>query len=59
MGILEQKDRRLHPLAKDDRIGNPTFNPRRPKTFVVAGEFERFNKADLESFIQKRRTANQ
>ena len=51
--ILSQKDRRLHPLAKDDRIGNPTFNPRRPKTFVVAGEFERYNKADIEAFIKR------
>lgn len=51
--ILSQKDRRMHPLAKDDRIGNPTFNPRRPKTFVVAGEFERYNKADIEAFIQR------
>ena len=51
--ILVQKDRRMHPLAKDDRIGNPTFNPRRPKTFVVAGEFERYNKADIESFIKR------
>lgn len=51
--ILVQKDRRQHPLAKDDRIGNPTFNPRRPKTFVVAGEFERYNKADLEAFIKR------
>ncbi|MBN8525722.1 MAG: hypothetical protein J0M02_10335 [Planctomycetes bacterium] len=51
--ILSQKDRRLHPLAKDDRIGNPTFNPKRPKTFVVAGEFEHYNKADLESFIRR------
>lgn len=51
--ILSQKDRRLHPLAKDDRIGNPTFNPRRPKTFVVAGEFERYNKADIEAFIRR------
>lgn len=51
--ILSQADRRLHPLAKDDRIGNPTFNPKRPKTFVVAGEFERYNKADLEAFIRR------
>lgn len=51
--ILSQKDRRLHPLAKDDRVGNPTFNPKRPKTFVVAGEFEHYNKADLEAFIKR------
>jgi hypothetical protein len=51
--ILSQKDRRLHPLAKDDRIGNPTFNPKRPKTFVVAGEFEHYNKTDLEAFIKR------
>lgn len=51
--ILSQRDRRLHPLAKDDRIGNPTFNPKRPKTFVVAGEFENYNKADLEAFIRR------
>ena len=51
--ILSHKNRRLHPLAKDDRIGNPTYHPRRPKTFVIAGEFERYNKADLESFIKR------
>lgn len=51
--ILSQKDRRLHPLAKDDRVGNPTFNPKRPKTFVVAGEFEHYNKTDLEAFIKR------
>ncbi len=51
--IISQKNRRMHPLAKDDRIGNPCFNPRRPKTFVVAGEFARYNKADLESFIRR------
>ena len=51
--ILAQPDRRLFPIAKDDRIGNPTFNPRRPKTFVVAGEFNHFNKADLETFIRR------
>jgi len=51
--ILSQKNRRLHPLAKEDRIGNPTFSPRRPKTFVLAGEFERYNKGDLESFIKR------
>jgi len=51
--ILKQVDRRLHPLAKDDRIGNPTFNPKRPKTFVVAGEFENYNKTDLEAFIKR------
>ncbi len=51
--ILNQVDRRLHPLAKDDRIGNPTFNPKRPKTFVVAGEFENYNKTDLEAFIKR------
>jgi hypothetical protein len=51
--ILSQKDRRLYPLAKDDRIGNPTFNPKRPKSFVVAGEFELYNKTDLEAFIRR------
>lgn len=51
--ILNQTDRRLHPITKDDRIGNPTFNPRRPKTFVVAGEFQRYNKADIEAFIRR------
>lgn len=51
--IRSQSDRRLHPLAKDDQIGNPTFNPKRPRTFVVAGEFEHYNKADLEAFIRR------
>lgn len=51
--ILTQPDRRLFPISKDDRIGNPTFNPRRPKTFVVAGEFAHYNKADLEAFIRR------
>lgn len=51
--ILSQPDRRVFPISKDDRIGNPTFNPRRPKTFVVAGEFDHYNKADLEAFIRR------
>lgn len=51
--ILKQLNRRMHPLAKDDRIGNPVFNPKRPRTFVVAGDFERYSKADLEAFIRR------
>lgn len=51
--IISQKNPRLHPLSRDDRVGNPTFNPRRPKSFMVAGEFERYNKSDLEAFIRR------
>jgi hypothetical protein len=51
--ILSQNDPRLHPIAREDRIGNPTFNPRRPNTFVVAGEFNRYNRSDIEQFIRR------
>lgn len=51
--VLEVQDRKTWPLAENDYIGNPMFNPDRPKTFVVAGDFLRFNPADIESFIRQ------
>ncbi|MEK7413129.1 MAG: BRCT domain-containing protein [Planctomycetota bacterium] len=50
--VLRERDSRFHPLTQGDRIGNPTFNPKRPKTFVVAGDFDHYNKSDLEAFIK-------
>lgn len=51
--VLEIDDRKTWPLAENDYIGNPVFNPNRPKSFVVAGDFARFNRADIESFIRQ------
>ncbi|MCX8039370.1 MAG: hypothetical protein N3B15_02180 [Planctomycetota bacterium] len=51
--IISQKDPKRLPLAKDDRIGNPVFDPRRPRVFVIAGEFERFDPPELASFIRR------
>jgi hypothetical protein len=51
--ILKQNNAKLYPMAKDDRIGNPTYSPKKPKVFVVAGEFSQYNKTDLEAFIRR------
>ncbi len=51
--VLEVTDRKSWPLAKDDYIGNPVFSPDRPKAFVVAGDFVRFNRTDIENFIRQ------
>jgi NAD-dependent DNA ligase len=41
------------PLSQNDYIGNPVFSTRRPKVFVLAGEFKVHNKSDLEMFIRQ------
>lgn len=51
--VLEVQDRKTWPLAENDFVGNPVFNPERPKSFVVAGDFTRFNRTDIESFIRQ------
>ena len=50
--VLSVKDPRKMPLSENDYIGNPVFSTRRPKVFVVSGEFKTHNKADLEMFIR-------
>lgn len=39
------------PIAKGDFIANPVFDRRRAPVFTLAGEFQRFNKAELATFI--------
>jgi NAD-dependent DNA ligase len=51
--VLSVKDPRKLPLSKNDYIGNPVFSTRRPKVFVVSGEFKTHNKEDLEMFIRQ------
>lgn len=51
--VLSVKDPRRMPLSQNDYIGNPVFSTRRPKIFVVSGEFKTHNKADLEMFIRQ------
>ncbi len=51
--VLSVKDPRKMPLSQNDYIGNPVFSTRRPKVFVVSGEFKTHNKADLEMFIRQ------
>jgi len=51
--VLSVKDPRKMPLSKNDYIGNPVFSTRRPKVFVVSGEFKTHNKEDLEMFIRQ------
>ncbi len=50
--VLSIVDSRRNPLSKNDYIGNPVFSTRRPKVFVVSGEFKTHNKEDLEMFIR-------
>ncbi|MBA3699095.1 MAG: hypothetical protein H0W78_09590 [Planctomycetes bacterium] len=51
--VLNVKDARKMPLSQNDYIGNPVFSTRRPKVFVVSGEFKTHNKEDLEMFIRQ------
>lgn len=51
--VLSVKDARKMPLSQNDYIGNPVFSTRRPKVFVVSGEFKTHNKDDLEMFIRQ------
>ncbi len=51
--VISVKDPRKMPLSKNDYIGNPVFSTRRPKVFVVSGEFKTHNKEDLEMFIRQ------
>jgi hypothetical protein len=51
--VLSVMDSRKMPLSQNDYIGNPVFSTRRPKVFVVSGEFKTHNKEDLEMFIRQ------
>ncbi len=51
--VLNVTDPRKMPLSQNDYIGNPVFSTRRPKVFVVSGEFKTHNKEDLEMFIRQ------
>jgi len=51
--VIAEYDARHYPIAKSDKVGNPVFDEKSPKVFVLAGEFENYNKADLEEFIRK------
>ncbi len=51
--LLRQDDEVHQPIGPGDYIGNPVFNSKRPKVFVVAGEFKHYDKADLETFIRR------
>ncbi len=50
--ILKQTDPRRNPIGKGDYIGNPVWDKDAPKVLVLAGEFARFTKPDLEGFIR-------
>ncbi|MFW5750322.1 MAG: hypothetical protein ACOCZK_01615 [Planctomycetota bacterium] len=51
--VLDVVDPRRLPLANGDMIGNPVFSTRRSMHFVLAGEFELYNKSDLKEFIEE------
>jgi hypothetical protein len=51
--VLNVINTRKNPLSQNDYIGNPVFSTRRPKVFVLAGEFKTHNKEDLKMFIQQ------
>ncbi|MBA2480589.1 MAG: hypothetical protein H0V44_08000 [Planctomycetes bacterium] len=51
--MIVQVDQRANPISHGDYIGNPVFDARKPKVFFVDGEFTRYNKEDLETFIRR------
>ena len=51
--ILESFADKHNPITTGDLIGNPIFDRRGRATFVLAGEFEIFNRSDLITFIEQ------
>lgn len=49
--ITKEKDAKTRPVARGDFVANPVFDKNKVPVFTLAGEFKRFNKADLASFI--------
>ncbi|HYE05282.1 MAG TPA: BRCT domain-containing protein [Planctomycetota bacterium] len=41
------------PLVPGDHVHNPVFDPAAVKTFVIAGDFERFSRDELARFISE------
>ena len=42
-----------HPIIPGDHLHNPIYNSDETKVFVIKGEFERFNHAELARFIRE------
>ncbi len=51
--VLEQTDARDNSMIRGDLIGNPIFSPRQPKTFYLAGDFQKYNKSNIADFIEQ------
>lgn len=49
--IIQEADHGRLPICKGDYLGNPVFDRNRPQVFALAGEFIRYNRADLVRFI--------
>jgi hypothetical protein len=50
--IADYTDER-HPVVRGDKVGNPVYDRTRSHTFVLAGEFQSFNRSDLAKFIER------
>ena len=50
--VIDEIDPRREAISQGDFIGNPVFDTSDPKVFVLAGEFYRYNRGDLENFIR-------
>lgn len=48
--VLEERDRD-DPLVDGDRIHNPVWDPDRVRSFALHGDFQRFTRSELASFI--------
>ncbi len=51
--ILRESQSSRRPITNGDKIGNPVFSPNKPRTFVLAGEFQRYNAEDIANFIRQ------
>ena len=50
--LLSIVDPKRKPIARGDKIGNPLYNPLRPRVFALAGDFRYFNTSEYEAFIK-------
>ena len=51
--VIVEDNKKHNPIAIGDHIGNPVYDKLKPKTFVLAGEFNMYNKEDLTYFIER------
>ena len=51
--LIDEIDPIKNPVTKGDMVANPIFDTEEAKIVVLAGEFMRYNREDLETFLRR------